>query len=66
MNKTIEVNKEFAKFIGKDVIVGFKNNTETSGKVESVDNYLNIVLAVENGIKMIKGEKVAYVSMKED
>lgn len=66
MNKTIEVNEEFAKFIGKDVVVGLKNNTELAGKVESVDNFLNIVLTVEDGIQMVKGEKVAYLSMKED
>lgn len=65
MEKTLKVKEEFAKFLGKNVIVGFKNNTESEGKIETIDNYLNIVLTTENGIEVIKGEKVAFLSLKD-
>ena len=33
MEKTLKVKEEFAKFLGKNVIVGFKNNTESEGNI---------------------------------
>ena len=65
MEKTLKVNEEFAKFLDKEVIVGFRNNTETEGKIETIDNYLNIVLSNDKGIEVIKGEKVAFLSLKD-
>jgi small nuclear ribonucleoprotein (snRNP)-like protein len=64
-NDEFEVNKQFADLKGKTVLIGLRNWEEYEGKIITVDNYLNIILETENGIKAIKGEKIAFVSQKE-
>jgi len=64
-NNNFQVNKQFALFKGKDVIVGLKNWEEYEGKVIAIDNFLNTVLEVDDKLKVIKGGKVAFISIKE-
>lgn len=65
MNDNFQVNKQFAKFKGKDVIVGLKNWEEVEGKVVTLDNFLNLVLDDGEGLRVIKGGKIAFISVKE-
>lgn len=58
------VKKEFLRFKGMDVLICLKNNDEQEGKVISIDNYLNTVLETENGIRFIKGTRIAFISLK--
>ena len=50
---------------GKDVIVGLKNWEEIEGKVVTLDNFLNLVLDDGEGLRVIKGGKIAFISIKE-
>ncbi|WP_461461164.1 LSM domain-containing protein [Methanobrevibacter sp.] len=63
-NNNSQVNKDFIQFKGKNVLIGLKNTEEYSGKVISIDNFLNTVLEVEDGIKVIKGGKIAFISIQ--
>ncbi|WP_295722446.1 LSM domain-containing protein [uncultured Methanobrevibacter sp.] len=63
-NNNFQVNKDFIQFKGKNVLIGLKNTEEYSGKVISIDNFLNTVLEVEDGIKVIKGGKIAFISIQ--
>ncbi|MDO5850774.1 MAG: LSM domain protein [Methanobacteriaceae archaeon] len=65
MSDNFQVNKQFAKFKGKDVIVGLKNWEEIEGKVVTLDNFLNLVLDDGEGLRVIKGGKIAFISVKE-
>lgn len=60
-----QIHKQFAQFKGKDVLVGLKNWEECEGKVVTLDNFLNLVLDDGEGLKVIKGGKVAFISIKE-
>ncbi len=63
-NNNFQVNKDFIQFKGKNVLIGLKNTEEYSGKVISIDNFLNTVLEVEDGIKVIKGGKITFISIQ--
>ncbi len=64
-NNNFQVNKDFIQFKGKNVLIGLKNTEEYTGKVITIDNFLNTVLEVEDGIKVIKGGKIAFISVQE-
>jgi len=36
------------------------------GKVVTLDNYLNTVLETDNGLKFIKGSKIAFMAIKNN
>jgi len=59
------VKKQFLGFKGMDVLICLKNNDEQEGKVISIDNYLNTVLETEDGVRFIKGTRIAFISLKE-
>ena len=61
MSDNFQVNKQFAKFKGKDVLIGLKNE----GKIITIDNFLNLVLDDGEGLKVIKGGKIAFISIQE-
>ncbi len=66
-NNEIDVNKDFLKFKGEQVIVGLRNNEEYEGKLISIDNYLNSIIEDEDGnILALKGGEVNFVSLKEN
>ncbi|MDZ4172737.1 MAG: LSM domain protein [Methanobacteriaceae archaeon] len=60
-----QVNKQFLRFKDKDVVISLKNREEDEGKVLTLDNYLNTVIETENGIKFIKGSKIAFMAIKD-
>lgn len=64
-NNNLQVNKDFIQFKGKNVLIGLKNKEEYSGKVLAIDNFLNTVLEVENGVEVIKGGKILFISINE-
>ena len=64
MSDNFQVNKQFAKFKGKDVLIGLKNE-EVEGKIITIDNFLNLVLDDGEGLKVIKGGKIAFISIQE-
>ena len=59
-------NKQIADFKGKDVIISLKNRDEYSGNIVTIDNFLNIVLETEDGLKVIKGGKISFISLQEE
>jgi small nuclear ribonucleoprotein (snRNP)-like protein len=63
-NNDFRVNNQFLRFKGKDVIIGFKNRDEIEGKIIAIDNYLNIALETDNNIRVIKGGKITFISIK--
>ena len=65
-NDNLKVNNQFANFKGKNVLIGLKNWEELEGKIIAIDNFLNVVLDDGNGLKVIKGGKIAFISIKED
>ena len=65
-NDNFQVNKQFANFKGKNVLIGLKNWEELEGKIIAIDNFLNVVLDDGNGLKVIKGGKIAFIYIKED
>ena len=65
-NDNFQVNKQFANFKGKNVLIGLKNWEELEGKIIAIDNFLNVVLDDGNGLKVIKSRKIAFISIKED
>ena len=64
-NNNLQVNKDFIQFKGKNVLLRLKNKEEYSGKVLAIDNFLNTVLEVENGVEVIKGGKILFISINE-
>ena len=64
-NNNLQVNKDFIQFKGKNVLIGLKNKEEYSGKVLAIDNFLNTVLEVEDGVEVIKGGKILFISINE-
>ncbi|BAW32099.1 MAG TPA: LSM domain-containing protein [Methanothermobacter sp.] len=58
-----KINKQYLKFKNKKVIVTLKNNNEQEGKLISIDNYLNTILETEDGIRFIRGTKIAFISL---
>ena len=54
MSDNFQVNKQFARFKGKDVLIGI-----------TIDNFLNLVLDDGEGLKVIKGGKIAFISIQE-
>ena len=68
MSDNFQVNKQFARFKGKDVLIGLKNWEEVEGKIITIDNFLNLlnlVLDDGEGLKVIKGGKIAFISIQE-
>jgi small nuclear ribonucleoprotein (snRNP)-like protein len=65
-NDNFQVNKQFANFKGKNVLIGLKNWEELEGKIIAIDNFLNVVLDDGNGLKVIKGGKIAFISINQD
>ena len=67
MSDNFQVNKQFARFKGKDVLIGLKNWEEVEGKIITIDNFLNLVLDEDDGegLKVIKGGKIAFISIQE-
>lgn len=65
-NDNFQVNKQFANFKGKNVLIGLKNWEELEGKIIAIDNFLNVVLDDGNGLKVIKGGKIAFISIKDE
>ncbi|MDR2624238.1 MAG: LSM domain protein [Methanobrevibacter sp.] len=65
-NNDFKVDNQFLRFKGKDVIIGFKNRDEMEGNIMAIDNYLNIVLKADNDIKVIKGGKITFISVKNN
>ncbi|MCG2827924.1 MULTISPECIES: LSM domain-containing protein [unclassified Methanothermobacter] len=63
-DKEFRVNKQFLKFKNRNVLLTLKNNEEARGKLISIDNYLNTVLQTEEGIRFIKGTKIAFIAME--
>ena len=53
MSDNFQVNKQFAKL------------EEVEGKIITIDNFLNLVLDDGEGLKVIKGGKIAFISIKE-
>jgi len=64
-NSNFQVNKQFADFKGENVLIGLKNWEELEGKIIAIDNFLNTVIEVDNGLKVLKGGKIAFISVKE-
>ena len=64
-NNNFQVNKQFADFNGKDVLIGLKNWEEFEGKIVAIDNFLNTVVEVEDGLKVVKGGKIAFISIRD-
>ena len=64
-NNNFQVNRQFADFKDKNVLIGLKNWEEFEGKIIAIDNFLNTVLEVEDGLKVVKGGKIAFISIKE-
>lgn len=60
-----QVNRQFLRFKNKYVIISLKNREEDDGKILALDNYLNTVLETKNGIKFIKGTKIAFIALKK-
>lgn len=60
------VNKLFTQFKNKYVSVDLRGDYQTEGKVIAIDNYLNVVLENDNGIKTLKGGNIIFISLKED
>lgn len=60
-----KVNRQFLRFKDKNVVISLKNREEDEGKIIALDNYLNTVLEQEDGMKFIKGSKIAYIAIKE-
>lgn len=65
-NNDFKVDNQFLRFKGKEVTIGFKNRDEIEGKLMAIDNYLNIVLKTNNHIKVIKGGKITFISIKNN
>ncbi len=59
-----QVNRQLLRFKDKDVVISLKNREEDEGKVIALDNYLNTVIETDNGIKFIKGTKIAFIALK--
>lgn len=64
-NDNFQVHKQFADFKDKNVLIGLKNWEELEGKIIAIDNFLNIVLEINSNLKVIKGGKIAFISIKE-
>ncbi|MDR3063563.1 MAG: LSM domain protein [Methanobrevibacter sp.] len=64
-DRTYQINQQFLRFKGKDVIIGLKNLEEIEGNIIAIDNYLNTVLETDNGLNVIKGGKIAFISEKQ-
>ncbi|MGL6298873.1 MAG: LSM domain-containing protein [Methanobacteriaceae archaeon] len=60
-----QVNKQFAQFKDKEVLISLKNSEEYEGKIIAIDNFLNVVLEVENNLKVIKGGNLKFIALKE-
>ena len=65
-NDKDNVNKLFSQFKNKYVSVDLRGNYQSEGKVIAIDNYLNLVLEIENGLETIKGGNIIFISLKED
>ncbi|MDI6644119.1 MAG: LSM domain protein [Methanobacteriaceae archaeon] len=60
-----ELAKQFRIFKNKNVQIAFKNNTYDEGKIIALDNYLNTVLETDQGLRVIKGGKILFISINE-
>ena len=59
------VNEMFGEFKDKQVTVDLKGDYQVSGKIISIDNYLNLVLENDNGIDTVKGGNIMFISKTE-
>ena len=59
------VNEMFGEFKDKQVTVDLKGDYQVSGKIISIDNYLNLVLENDNGIDTVKGGNIIFISKTE-
>ncbi|MDR0910974.1 MAG: LSM domain protein [Methanobrevibacter sp.] len=64
-NGNFQVNYQFARFKNKDVLISLKNREEIEGKIIAIDNYLNTVLQTKDGLNVIKGGKIVFISANE-
>ena len=60
-----QVNEQFAKFKGKNVTVSLRNKNEYAGLIIAIDNLLNVVLETNDGLEVLKGREIAYISLNE-
>lgn len=58
-----QVNEQFARFKGKNVLVSLRNKDEYSGLIITIDNLLNVVLETDDGIRVLKGREIAFISV---
>ena len=65
MTERDQVNKLFRQFKNKNVLVELRDNNQAEGKIIAIDNYLNIVLENDKGIKTLKGGNIVFVSLNE-
>lgn len=63
-DQEFQVNKQFLRFKGKNVIVSLKNEEECEGTLVAIDNYLNIVLEKDGALQTLKGVEVLYIAEK--
>ncbi|MDR1819578.1 MAG: LSM domain protein [Methanobrevibacter sp.] len=64
-NDDFKVNRQFLRFRGKDVIIGFKNRDEIEGKITAIDNFLNISLETADHTIAVKGGEITFISVKD-
>jgi len=60
-----QVNRQFLQFKDKNVLIGLKNWEEVEGKIVTIDNFLNTILEYEGNLRVIKGGKIAFISVKD-
>ncbi len=65
MNADVQISKQFEEYFGEDAILKLKNGDEIEGKLVTVDNFLNTVIDVNDELKVIKGGKVLFISIKQ-
>lgn len=63
-DQEFQVNKQFLRFKGKNVVVSLKNEEECEGTLVAIDNYLNIVLENDGALQTLKGVEVLYIAEK--
>ena len=64
-SNNFQVNDQFLRFKNKEVLIGLKNWEEVEGEIIAIDNFLNTVLKEKDTLRVIKGGKIAFISIKE-
>lgn len=65
MNSDVQISKQFEEFFGKNAILKLKDGNELEGELITIDNFLNTVIKVDGNLKVIKGGKVIFISIKD-